>query len=202
MAYLEKCDSNGDLFWNSEVAIVFVASKRVHRRYRFLILSLGWLCKQNDAFLNWHFHSFSRKTQLWANDIKHIHIIYHWKWFLATINNMTLLPENKALFGLAHNQSFDSLSRKAYFEIRPFSSQIKDTITIVRLSRTCLSPEPPSTMARGDGTESGSRASQARSIAAVAASRRLRSCLFMSRAPLCHPRCCLLVDEPPVAVIA
>ena len=59
-------------------------------------------CMQNDASLNWHLHSFLWKKQVWANNIKHWHIIYHWKWFVATIKNSRSLPENKTLFGTDH----------------------------------------------------------------------------------------------------
>ena len=92
--------SNGGSFQNSEATIAFVTLKRVHRWSQFLISSPNWPCTQNDASLNWYFHSFFfQKTQLWANDIKHRHIIYYWKWFFATIKNLRSLPENKTSFG-------------------------------------------------------------------------------------------------------
>ena len=41
--------ANGGLFRNSEVAIEFVASKRVYKWSRFLISSPGWSCTQNET---------------------------------------------------------------------------------------------------------------------------------------------------------
>ena len=49
----------------------------------------------------------------WANDSKHKHIIYHWKWFFATINNLRLLPENKASFGTDQLSKFWQFTSKS-----------------------------------------------------------------------------------------
>ena len=51
-----------------------------------------------------------------------------------------------------NRQSFDSLPRKACFEIWPLSLRTEGIVTIVGLSWTCLSPELPSTMAGGGKT--------------------------------------------------
>ena len=107
--------SNEDLFWNSDAVIAFVVSKRVRRRSQFLILSPGWPCTQNNSCLNWHFHSFSWKTQLWANDIKHEHVIHYWKWFFTTIKNLRSLPENKTSFGTDQLLKFWQFASKSVF---------------------------------------------------------------------------------------
>ena len=49
-----------------------------------------------------------------------------------------------------HCQSFDSLSRKACLKIRPLSSQMEGTVTIVRLKATCWNQEWSPKVA-GDG---------------------------------------------------
>ena len=62
----------------------------------------------------------------------------------------------KPLFVQLHCQSFDSLSRKACFSIRPLSLRTNGTNTTRRLRETCGDLEPQSKMA-GDDISSGLR---------------------------------------------
>ena len=70
---------------------------------------------QNDASLNLHFHSCSRKMQLRANAIKHSHVIYRWKWFFAMIKILRSLLEDEASFGSAPLSKFWQFVSKSVF---------------------------------------------------------------------------------------
>ena len=64
---------------------------------------------------NWQFTNYLEKMWFWANDSKYRHIIYRWKWFSTTINNMRLLLENKASFGSASLSKFWQFISKNVF---------------------------------------------------------------------------------------
>ena len=51
---------------------------------------------------------------LFTNDFKHRHIIYRWKWILATIKNSRSLPQNNAPFGSDPLTKFVVSVRKKY----------------------------------------------------------------------------------------
>ena len=53
--------------------------------------------------------------QLWANDIKHRHIICHWKWFFVTNKNLRSLPKDKASFGSSPLSTFWQFVSKCVF---------------------------------------------------------------------------------------
>ena len=74
-----------------------------------------------------------KKHDFFANDFKHMRIIYHWKSFFATINNLRLLLENMALFGLDQLLKFSQFSRKSVSSIRAFLSRMEGTNTVRRL---------------------------------------------------------------------
>ena len=71
----------------------------------------------------------SRKTWLFANKSKHKHIIYHWKLFSTTINNVRSLPQNMASFGSDQLSKFCQFVRKYVPPIWVLSSWVEGAIT-------------------------------------------------------------------------
>ena len=114
-------------FANYEIAIEFVALKRVQEWSRILYLSLNWPYMQNETILTHIFHNFFQKMLLFVNDFKNRRIIYCWKAFFTTNMNSRSFPKNKALFGSNQLIKFPFVG-KCVPIIRSLLSENKHTI--------------------------------------------------------------------------